>query len=54
MNQAAPYVHWGFIVISLPNFVLILVMLVLFALGLVLPFPGGRARRGTGEESEDA
>jgi quinol-cytochrome oxidoreductase complex cytochrome b subunit len=40
MDQPAPYIHWGFILISLPNFVLILVMLLLFGLALVLPFPG--------------
>ena len=40
MDQPAPYVHWGFFLISLPNLVLICVMLVLFALALVLPFPG--------------
>ena len=45
MNSPAPYLHWGFILISLPNLVLILVMLLLFALAVVLPFPhrgGGR------------
>ena len=40
MDQPAPYVHWGFILISLPNLVLTGVMLLLFALALVLPFPG--------------
>ena len=39
MDQPAPYVHWGFILISVPNLVLIGVMLLLFALALVLPFP---------------
>ena len=42
MDQPAPYVHWGFILISLPNLVLILVMLLLFVLALVLPFPWHR------------
>ena len=45
MDQPAPYVHWGFILISLPNLVLIGVMLLLFALALVLPFPGHRGTR---------
>lgn len=44
MNQPAPYLHWAFISISLPNLGLILAMLGLFALALVVPFPG-RARR---------
>ena len=42
MDQPAPYFHWGFINISWPNLVLILVMLGLFILALVLPFPGHR------------
>ena len=42
MDQPAPYVHWGFILISLPNLVLIGVMIVLFALALIAPFPGHR------------
>jgi hypothetical protein len=40
MDAPAPYFHWGFIQISLPNLVVIGVMLLLFALALVLPFPG--------------
>jgi hypothetical protein len=39
MNEPAPYIHWGFILISLPNFVLICVMVLLFILALVVPFP---------------
>ncbi|HVA21025.1 MAG TPA: hypothetical protein VNN74_02875 [Candidatus Micrarchaeia archaeon] len=54
MNQPAPYVHWAFVVISLPNLILIAVMLGLFALALVLPFPGRRRRRqGSDEEPRD-
>ncbi|MEO9044370.1 MAG: hypothetical protein ABI352_05020 [Candidatus Dormibacter sp.] len=37
--------QWGFIQISLANLVVIGVMLVLFVLALVLPFPG-HAERG--------
>jgi hypothetical protein len=40
MDAPAPYFHWGFIQISLPNLVVIGVMLLLFALALLLPFPG--------------
>jgi ABC-type dipeptide/oligopeptide/nickel transport system permease component len=39
MDAPAPYIHWGFILISLPNFLLIVVMLLLFVLALVAPFP---------------
>jgi hypothetical protein len=40
MDTPAHYVHWSFILISLPNLVLIIVMLALFAVALVAPFPG--------------
>jgi hypothetical protein len=46
MDSPAPYVHWGFILISLPNLVLIGVMLGLFVLALVAPFPGHRRPGG--------
>ncbi|MEO9256275.1 MAG: hypothetical protein ABI305_12075, partial [Tepidiformaceae bacterium] len=39
MNTPAPYLHWYFVLISVPNLVLIIVMLALFALALVAPFP---------------
>ena len=39
MDQPAPYIHWGFILISLPNLVLIGVMLAVFVAALLLPFP---------------
>jgi hypothetical protein len=44
MNAPAPYIHWGFILISLPNFVLICVMVLLFVLALVAPFPHHRRK----------
>ena len=40
MDQPAGYLHWGFILISWPNLILIGLMVVLFALALILPFPG--------------
>jgi hypothetical protein len=39
MDAPAPYFQWGFIQISLPNLVVIGVMLLLFVLALLLPFP---------------
>jgi hypothetical protein len=39
VDGPAPYFQWGFIQISLANLVVIGVMLLLFALALVLPFP---------------
>jgi hypothetical protein len=52
LNDPAHTVDWHFIHLSLANVVVIGLMLVVFALALVLPFPGaaGRdaARRGGG------
>jgi large-conductance mechanosensitive channel len=49
MDAPAPYIHWGFILISLPNFLLICVMVLLFVLALVAPFPSHR-RKKSGDE----
>jgi hypothetical protein len=47
MDSPASYLHWGFILISVPNLVVITGMLVLFAIALVAPFPhGGDDGRG--------
>jgi hypothetical protein len=40
MDTPASYLHWGFILISIPNLLLIGLMIVLFALALVIPVPG--------------
>jgi hypothetical protein len=39
------YVHSGWFLISDANLVVIVAMLVVFALAIILPFPGGRNRR---------
>ena len=39
MDTPATYFHLGFIVISLPNLLLIAGMVVVFALALLMPFP---------------
>ena len=41
MSRHAYFLHWGVVQISLTNFVIIVLMLVIFALALVLPFPHG-------------
>lgn len=41
MDSPTTYFHWGFIVISLPNLLVIGAMIVLFAVALVAPFPHG-------------
>ena len=41
MDSPATYFHWGFILISVPNLLVIIGMIVLFALAVVAPFPHG-------------
>jgi hypothetical protein len=45
LNHPGRYLHWGVIQISVANFVVICVMIVVFVLALLLPFPKGRGRR---------
>jgi hypothetical protein len=47
MKDVPQYVHWGFIQISVPNLVIIVLMLVVFVLALVLPYPRRRAKEGS-------
>jgi hypothetical protein len=39
MDSPATYLHWAFILISVPNLLVIAGMLVLFGVALVAPFP---------------
>ena len=39
MDTPATYLQWAFILISVPNLVVIAGMVVLFAVALVAPFP---------------
>jgi hypothetical protein len=43
LNHPGHYVHWGFIQMSVANLLVIGLMLLVFVLALVLPFPHGRA-----------
>jgi hypothetical protein len=45
VNDPATYLHVGWVSISVPNLIVIVVMFVLFALAIVLPFPKDRGRR---------
>ena len=45
LNHPGHYVHWGVIQLSVANLVVIAVMIVLFVLALLLPFPKGGGRR---------
>jgi hypothetical protein len=42
MDAPATYLHWGFIIISVPNLLLIVGMVVLFAIAVLAPFPRHR------------
>jgi hypothetical protein len=44
LNNPAHVVHWHFIQMSLSNVIVIAVMLIVFALAIVLPFPGAAGR----------
>lgn len=45
LNHPGHYVHWGVIQISVANLLLILVMVIIFAAAILLPFPGTRRRK---------
>jgi hypothetical protein len=44
LNGAGYYIHWGFIQLSLANLVVIILMVVVFVLALLVPFPGRKER----------
>ena len=46
MEQVPQYIQWWFVQISVPNLIVIGLMLVVFALALVLPYPRRRTKRG--------
>lgn len=39
-----PYLHWGFLQISWANVIVVLLMLIVFVVALLAPFPGRRDR----------
>jgi hypothetical protein len=46
LNHPAHVIEWHFIQMSVANVVVIGLMLVVFALAILLPFPGAARRRG--------
>lgn len=44
LNHPGHYVHWGVIQLSVANLIVIVLMIVVFVLALLLPFPNGRHR----------
>lgn len=47
LNHPAHTLHWHFFTMSISNVVVIVLMLVVFAIAILAPFPGRRAGRGT-------
>ena len=45
-SGAGRYVNWGVVHISVTNLVIIALMLLVFVLALILPFPGHRPSQG--------
>jgi hypothetical protein len=45
LNNPAHVVHWHFIQLSVSNLIVLALMLVVFVLAIVLPFPGAARRR---------
>ncbi len=60
LNQPGIYLHWSILTISLANLGVILIMLVIFGLALILPFPrykveeSRRTPEGSSLQSEDS
>ena len=48
LNPPDHYIHWGFILISLANFLVIVAMLAVFILALTVPFVHSRRKRARG------
>ena len=44
LNGTGYYIHWGFFQISLANLIVIILMILVFLLALLLPFPGRKER----------
>ena len=44
LNGSGHYIHWGFIQLSLANFVVIVLMVVVFVLAILVPFPRQKGR----------
>ncbi len=44
MDHPGYYLHWGVVQISLANAIVIVLMLVVFVVALIAPFPGRRRR----------
>ena len=53
MDTPATYLSWGFILISIPNLLMIIGLIVLFILALLAPFPRGGEEPGAEERRHE-
>ena len=44
LSRPGHYLHWGFVQLSVANFVVIVLMVVVFVAAVVIPFRAGRHR----------
>ena len=44
LNGNGRYIHWGFIQLSVANFVVIVLMVIVFVLAILIPFPRHKGR----------
>ena len=47
LNHPAHTIHWHFIQLSVANLIVIVLMVIVFAVAVLAPFPGHAARRGS-------
>lgn len=45
LDQAGHYIQWGWVQISVANFVVVLLMIITFVAALLIPFPGRNRRK---------
>jgi hypothetical protein len=53
LDGPAQYLSWNFILISIPNILVIAAMIVVFLLALLAPFPHGDSRQETSDGHDD-
>ncbi len=45
MDAPAHYFHWGFILISTANLIVIALMILVFAAAILVPYPSGKGKQ---------
>ena len=53
LDAPAQYLSWNFVLISVPNVLMIIGMIVVFLLALVAPFPHEESRQGRSDGHDD-